>query len=67
MHPEIEEKDVELPKIPFNGNSNTEEIERHLIKLAMLLSRLRAVVPTYHTSDSQGSDYSYGIAIIEDA
>ena len=32
----------------------------------MLLSHLRGSVPTWDTSHSQGSEYAYGIATIEE-
>ena|SRR6058998_923493 len=59
------------PKIPFTGKSPEEASEKenvnmYLIRLAELLARLRAVVPTWHTRDTQGSDYDYGIAIVEE-
>lgn len=59
------------PKIPFTGKAPEEiadkdAMDRQLIKLAELLARLRAIVPTWHTKDGQGSDYAYGTAIIEE-
>lgn len=67
-------KQVIIPppsKIPFTGKYPEEAAERetidiYLIRLAELLARLRAVVPTWHTRDTQGSDYGYGIAIVEE-
>lgn len=37
-----------------------------IIRLSKLLARLRAIVPTWETKDTQGSEYSYTIAKIED-
>ncbi len=59
------------PKIPFTGKAPEEiadkdTVDRYLIKLAELLARLRAIVPTWYTRDTQGSDYAYGTAIIEE-
>jgi hypothetical protein len=38
----------------------------HIIKLGKLLAHLRGVVPTWHTQDTQGSEYGYGLPIIEE-
>lgn len=38
----------------------------HFIKLAIVLSHLRGVVPTWHTQDTQGAEYAYGLPIIEE-
>ena len=40
--------------------------KRYIIKLADLLAYLRGVVPTWHTKDTQGSNYGYGLAIKEE-
>ena len=40
--------------------------EIYIIKLARLLAHLRAVFPTWHTQDIQGSDYAYSLPIIEE-
>jgi hypothetical protein len=73
LHPAIEESEDDgiPPKIPFTGKStegtaDRETIDRYLIKLAELLARLRAIVPTWYTRDTQGSDYGYSIAIVEE-
>jgi hypothetical protein len=36
------------------------------VRLARLLAYLRGVVPTWHTRDTQGSNYGYGMAIKEE-
>jgi DNA-binding transcriptional ArsR family regulator len=36
------------------------------VRLAQLLGYLRGVVPTWHTDDTQGSNYGYGMAIKEE-
>ena len=37
-----------------------------IIKLAILLAHLRGVVPTWETKDTQGTDYAYTMATIEE-
>ena len=57
----------ELHKMTWDFNKNKELPKRYIIKLAILLSHLRGVVTTWgDTSDSQGLDYSYALAIVED-
>ena len=38
----------------------------HIIKLGKLLAHLRGVVPTWHTHDTQGSEYGYTLPTIEE-
>jgi len=54
-------------KIVWDGENDREEILEKIIKLAMLLSKLRATVPTWHTSDSDsgGTNYNYEMPVIE--
>lgn len=57
----------ELHKMTWDFNKNEELPKRYIIKLAILLSHLRGVVTTWgDTSDSQGLDYAYALAIVED-
>jgi hypothetical protein len=57
----------ELHKMTWDFSKNEELPKRYIIKLAILLSHLRGVVTTWgDTSDSQGLDYSYALAIVED-
>jgi hypothetical protein len=65
MNPEIVEE-IDLVKVPLNNQMDEEHAVRYIIRLARLLAPLRAVVPTWETHDTQGSDYTYRMAIIED-
>jgi predicted transcriptional regulator len=56
----------ELPKIPLTHSKDEEFAHRYIIRLGKLLAPLRAVVPTWETKDSQGSEYNFDIAIVED-
>ncbi len=60
------EPDNELSKIPLDCTKDEEFAHRYIIKLGKLLAPLRAVVPTWETKDSQGSEYNFDIAIVED-
>ena len=55
-----------LPKISWNDTEDQEAAETQIIKLGQLLARLRGVVSTWETYDTQGSDYSYSIPTIEE-
>jgi hypothetical protein len=57
----------DLQKMRWAFKKNEELPKRYIIKLAILLSHLRGVVTTWgDTSDSQGLDYAYALAIVED-
>ena len=57
----------ELKKMTWDFGKNEELPKRYIIKLAILLSHLRGVVTTWgDTSDSQGLDYAYALAMVED-
>jgi hypothetical protein len=60
------EPENELPKIPLDNTKDEEFAHRYIIRLGKLLAPLRAVVPVWETRDSQGSEYNYDIAIVED-
>jgi predicted transcriptional regulator len=60
------EPNNDLPKIPLDHSRDNEFAHRYIIKLGKLLAPLRAVVPTWETRDSQGSEYNFDIAIVED-
>lgn len=60
------EPDNDLPKIPLDHTRDDERAHRYIIRLGKLLAPLRAAVPTWETYGSQGSDYSFDIAIVED-
>jgi predicted transcriptional regulator len=54
-----------LIKIKWD-NDKTDDYTKHILaRIGILLSHLRAVVPTRDTSGSQGLDYSYATAILE--
>ena len=55
-----------LKKIVWDSDKDDDETIRIIIKLGKLLAHLRAVVPTWDTSGSQGMDYAYSTAIIEE-
>ena len=55
-----------LSKIPVNLDADDLTADRYIIRLGILLAYLRAVVPTWETKGTQGSEYAYAIANIED-
>jgi hypothetical protein len=62
-----------MPWISIIAGGDDSECQReqkealmHIIKLGKLLAHLRGVVPTWHTQDTQGSEYGYGIPTIEE-
>lgn len=55
-----------IKKIEWNFQKYEEKALLYIIKLARLLARLRGVVPTWETKDTQGSDYGYALPIIEE-
>jgi hypothetical protein len=60
------EKNTALPKMKWDSERDADIAKRHIIKIAILLSHLRGVVPTFHTEGTQGSNYGYGMATIEE-
>ena len=62
-----EDNDPLPPKIQMYDNLNEENAERIIIRLAVMLSHLRAIVPTWKKwHGSQGSEYAFAIPKIED-
>jgi hypothetical protein len=59
-----------IKKMPWLFGDGPNECQKkaymHIIKLGKLLARLRGVVPTWHTNDTQGSEYGYTLPIIEE-
>jgi Mn-dependent DtxR family transcriptional regulator len=55
-----------LSKIEWNSDKDNVDAKRYVIRLAQLLAYLRGVVSTWHTRDTQGSNYGYGMAIKEE-
>jgi hypothetical protein len=57
---------ISLAKIEWNTSKDDADAKRYIVRLARLLAYLRGVVPTWHTHDTQGSNYGYGMAIKEE-
>jgi len=55
-----------LPKMQWNFEKDDKQTLKYIIRLARLLAHLRGVVPTWETKGTQGSDYAYTIATIEE-
>lgn len=55
-----------LGKIVWDSDKDDNEAIRIIIRLGRLLSHLRAVVPTWETHGSQGTDYAYATAMKEE-
>jgi hypothetical protein len=55
-----------LVKIQWDNEKDDQYAKRIIARLALLLSKLRGMVPTWDTSHSQGLEYAYATAIIED-
>jgi hypothetical protein len=53
------------PKMPLNHDKDEELAHRYIIRLALLLARLRAIVPMWETKDTQGSGYAHSLSNIE--
>ena len=62
----VTEQSSGLQKIEWDDEKDDEESNRYIIRLGRLLGHLRASVPTWDTSHSQGSEYAYSIATIEE-
>jgi hypothetical protein len=59
-------KESSLPKMQWNFEKDDKQTLIYIIRLARLLAHLRGVVPTWETKGTQGSDYAYTIATIEE-
>jgi hypothetical protein len=55
-----------LRKIDLDTAKDEELAHRVIIRVARVLARLRALVPTWETTNTQGSEYGYRMANIED-
>ena len=53
-------------KMTWLPEKDDTQAKRYIIRLAMLLAHLRGVVPTWETHDTQGTEYAYTIATIEE-
>ena len=60
------DKQSDLQKMTWDPEKDDSQAKRYIIRLAMLLAHLRGVVPTWETHDTQGTEYSYTIATIEE-
>ncbi len=54
------------PEVEWNSDKDNVDAKRYFVRLARLLAYLRGVVPTWHTRDTQGSNYGYGMAVKEE-
>ena len=59
-------KDSKLKKIVWDSDKDDDEALYIIIKLGKLLAHLRAVVPTWETHGSGGTDYAYATAMKEE-
>jgi len=59
-------KESSLPKMQWNFKKDDKQTLLYIVRLARLLAHLRGVVPTWETKGTQGSDYAYTIATIEE-
>ena len=66
IHKEEEQEEDALRKIAMDPQKDEELADRVIIRLGKLLAHLRAVVPTWETRETQGSEYAYTLARIED-
>jgi hypothetical protein len=58
---------VDAPiKIDWNNEKDEDKALRIIIKLANLLAPLRGILTTWETRESQGTEYSYSLPIIEE-
>lgn len=55
-----------LLKIIMEPEKDEELAHRGIIRVAKLLARLRALVPVWDTRGTQGAEYGFGLAMIED-
>lgn len=55
-----------LIKIQWDNQKDDEYAKRIIARIALLLARLRGVVPTRETHGTQGLDYAYATAMLED-
>lgn len=59
-------KENNLVKIQWDNQKDDDYTKRIIARIALLLARLRGVVPTWETHGTQGLDYAYATARIED-
>lgn len=61
----LDEK-TKLQKIEWDFTKNDKSAKEYIVKLGILLARLRGVVPTWHTEDTDGLGYGYTLPTIEE-
>jgi hypothetical protein len=54
--------DKSIYKMKWNDDEDDVDALRYIVKIAELLSHLRCVAKTWHTEDTQGSDYGYAVS-----
>jgi hypothetical protein len=54
--------DKSIYKMKWNDDEDDVDALRCIVKIAELLSHLRCVAKTWHTEDTQGSDYGYAVS-----
>lgn len=59
-------KENDIVKIPWNFEKDNLESKRYIVRLGRLLAHLRGVVSTWETKETQGIDYAYTFANIEE-
>lgn len=63
----VKEADPVCPsKIEMLEDKDDENADRIIIRLCLMLAHLRAIVPTWDTHGSQGSEYGFTMPLIED-
>jgi hypothetical protein len=55
-----------LSKMKWNWEQDNEQAKEWIADLAILLAHFRCVAKTWHTEDSEGSDYAYSVSQSED-
>jgi len=60
------DKNTNLLKMPWNAQKEDENSLVWIIKLGKLLGHLRAYAPTWGTKDTQGTEYAYAMAKVEE-
>jgi hypothetical protein len=60
------ENKIAIAKVTWNFEKDDKQTKRFIVKLGILLGNLRGIIPTWETRDSQGIDYAYTFATIED-
>jgi hypothetical protein len=59
-------EDKRLPKVSMYPELDNNKAHKIIIKVCIMLSHLRAFVPTFQTYGTQGTEYAYTLPLIED-